>query len=262
MLDKRIIFSKRQDPLQWLRQEFERRRKRNPAYSSRRYADQLGISSGRLSEILLGKRRLTANVGRQIAEQMGFSAAETAFFLEAIQESYVREDLASARTEYQELATEYFSAISQWWHMALLNLVTLEDCRRAKPARLAKRLGISEDDAQDALSRLVSLGMLEWKDDSWHVHAGAMKTTEDVPSDVIRTAHREYLRLADQALDRYGVEEREFTCLSLPSHPDLVPQAKDLIRRFRDDLVGLLRTSEKNHEVYCCNVQFFPLTRK
>lgn len=54
----------------WLRQELKRRQEVNPRYSLRRFAAQLRVSPGTLSEVLSGKRVLGIGVARRISNAL------------------------------------------------------------------------------------------------------------------------------------------------------------------------------------------------
>jgi len=61
------------DAVEWLRQEFTRRRSRNPAYSLRAFARSLGVPSGRISELFARKRTLTPALATRIARQLSLT---------------------------------------------------------------------------------------------------------------------------------------------------------------------------------------------
>ena len=56
----------------WLRQEFSARQAKNRRYSQRAFARHLEIPSGRLSELLSGKRRLTASLARRLGMKLAY----------------------------------------------------------------------------------------------------------------------------------------------------------------------------------------------
>lgn len=57
-------------PTLFLRQEFDSRKENNPRYSLRAFARDLGVSSGRLSEILNFRRRVTPLQAAKFAERL------------------------------------------------------------------------------------------------------------------------------------------------------------------------------------------------
>ncbi len=59
-----------------LNDDFFARSARNDRYSLRAYSRDLGVSSGYLSDVLKGKKRITASKGRAIFARIGFSGEE------------------------------------------------------------------------------------------------------------------------------------------------------------------------------------------
>ena len=60
-----------------LKEEWQRRRERNPRYSLRAYAQHLGLPSSRLSEYFSGKRRLTLSMSRRLTAKLGLGPEES-----------------------------------------------------------------------------------------------------------------------------------------------------------------------------------------
>jgi hypothetical protein len=76
----------------------------------------------------------------------------------------------------------------------------------------------------------------------------------------LQWAHQQNLALAAEALMRLPVELRDFTAMTIPLDPHLLPKAKTLIRQFQDDLAELLE-AEPGTEVYKFCTQLIPLTQ-
>ena len=87
-----------------------------------------------------------------------------------------------------------------------------------------------------------------------------IRTTDDVLSMSLQKAHHQNLELGQEALIDVPVELRDFSAITMPASPHLLPKAKELIRKFQDDLSELLE-SESGTEVYKFCTQLFPLTK-
>jgi hypothetical protein len=61
-----------------LREEFDRRRSRNPRYSLRAFARQLGTHHSTLSRLLVGGRRLTSERVRSLGARLGLGTRQIA----------------------------------------------------------------------------------------------------------------------------------------------------------------------------------------
>ncbi len=65
------MFTQADSPRSFLRLEFERRLKRNPRYSLRAFARQIGLQPARLSYVLSGKHGLSRDAAALIASRLG-----------------------------------------------------------------------------------------------------------------------------------------------------------------------------------------------
>lgn len=237
----------------FLAKEYQRRKKKNPRYSLRAYASSLGISSGRLSEFMSGKR------------QPGLSTIEKFIDLMATSEEarmkLRREFVAPKR---QTLVKEdQLRLIKDWYHVAILSLMEIDDFH-PDPAWIAKRLGITSQETQKALDRLIRVGLIEVDKSSgherWHLSQASTTTTHDVPSSALRESHRQTLVQTMRALEEVSVEMRDITSLTMAIDIDKIPQAKKEIRIFRRKLCRLLESGQKK-EVFNLNIQLVPVTR-
>jgi len=67
-----------------LSERFAGMRERNPRFSLRAYAKRLGLSPGATTEILRGKRRISAKIVLRIAEKLQLEERERQVLLQAV----------------------------------------------------------------------------------------------------------------------------------------------------------------------------------
>jgi uncharacterized protein (TIGR02147 family) len=109
-----------------LKNQLQKRQKMNPRYSLRAFAKKLEISPSKVSEIISGKKRLSAERAEDIAQRLDLRGKEHELFvlsalLEATSNKVNKEDL---KTQIRQLATQinagktaqrnawYFGAVS------------------------------------------------------------------------------------------------------------------------------------------------------
>ncbi|MGZ3713269.1 MAG: TIGR02147 family protein, partial [Bdellovibrionota bacterium] len=152
-----------QNPADFLRAAFLERKERNLRYSTRAFARDLGISQALLSLVLSGKRPLTARQAVRIGVLLGLTQGKARELLESALRSLPQKAKSNQRAKASPLFKDYeverFKAISQWYHVAILDLTTTRDFRN-DVRWIALRLGITTIEARDALSRLLDLGFL------------------------------------------------------------------------------------------------------
>ena len=232
--------------VEFLKNEFCRRKARNPRYSMRAFAAMLEIPSGRLSEIFSGKRPMTPRLLSKISKKLALPPAMTA------------EDLASQDPWYQ-LESDQFEMISVWYHFAILSLLETADFRN-DPKWIAARLRISAVEVEAALSRLQRLRLIEQKGARLVLSRHRITTSHDVPSGALRSSHRQSLEQAIESLETVAVELRDITSMTMAIDVSKLPEAKAMLRKFRRRLARLLESGNRT-QVYNLNIQLIPVTR-
>jgi uncharacterized protein (TIGR02147 family) len=168
--------------------------------------------------------------------------------------------LLSPDREQTLLDTERFRSIADWIHMAILEMTELKDFE-PNSCWIAKRLKnkVKEEEVTSAIDRLLQLGLLEWRD-GYLVKTNANLTTpRDRASECIREHHRQVLRNAITAIDEQDVSERVLNSSTLTIDVSRLPEAKELILKFREDM-GKLLEKRNGDETYQLSVQLFKLT--
>lgn len=253
-----------------LREELEARCERNPRYSLRAFARDLGITSSRLSEVLTGRYGLSREAAIMIANKLGWSEAEITVFCDLVDSEHARAKkkkaeaksrLESGAQDYQQLTLDSFQVISDWYHYAILELTSVQDFE-SDPKWIAKRLGLSDHVVISAIDRLKRLDLLVEQKGRLRASSGFTASPSGVPSDALKKFHRQLLEKALSSIYLQTVEERDISHLILAVRRDQLKEAKDEIKKFRRGFDAKFGTSRKKDEVYCLGVTFFRLQEK
>jgi uncharacterized protein (TIGR02147 family) len=239
-----------------LNKEFEDRQSRNSRYSLRAFARDLGIDSSSLSQVLSGKRKLTPTAAAQVADKLKLpTSSRRRFFL-----SFGTDVAELAEAELRVLQDQQFETlITDWRYYAVLNLILIKAFDPTLK-RIARAMRMSEEETKEIIETLEYLGFL--KVDSkgrYSREAPKLDTARGTPSEIIRKAHSEELKLALKRLMEVPLEKRFFTSRTFAINSKNLPQARELIRKFRTELSALLEDGDED-EVYLFAVQLFPLT--
>lgn len=246
-------------------------RKRDSRYSLRAFARELKLSPSRLSEILSGKQGLSRNAARSIATQLGYGTKEIDLFCDLVDSQHARakvnRELAKIRLDKRKSDPEHlllredtFKLIADWHHFAILQLTELKGFK-SDPQWIANALGVTLLDVTDALRRLERLGMIESHRGRIRATQSTTRTTDDVPSEAIRKAHRQILERASLALSTQPVEQREISANIIPMNQKQLEEAKRWLRSFRRRFAQRLAAADEKDRVYCLGIQFFNLTQ-
>ncbi len=239
-------------------ESFAKLKSKNPAFSVRAYARKLGLGPAALSEMMNGKRTITATTAQKIVERLNLSPVERQR-LTKIERS--KKALENEQNKYLQLEMDQYHMISDWYYFAILSLAETEGFND-DPRWIAERLNIRISEAKPALERLVRLNLLKLNGKGKLEPTGAsFKTTSDMANATLRKSHADNLDLAKISLERDAIEDRDISSMTMAIDPELLPEAKTLIRDFRRKLTQFLE-SERKQEVYKLNIQLFPLSLK
>lgn len=255
-----------------LKGEFQTRLSRNSHYSLRAFARDLGLTPQMISAVFNGKRDLSFDAAAEIASRLDLDPNKVQDFLDAVVlegcKSEIARNLVMKRIEERNQTTdgfkllnlEMFKTISDWYHLAILELVGTKDFK-SDYRWIASRLGISIHEAKEAISRLKALELLEDVD-------GVLKGTEfdvsalsDIPAAALREHARQILQKALSSLEDQTQGERDITSMTMAIDPSLLPEAQKMILQFRRKLCRFLESGEKT-EVYVFMPALFRLSQK
>ncbi|MGE3974802.1 MAG: TIGR02147 family protein [Bdellovibrionales bacterium] len=243
----------------FLQQELMKRCERNPSYSLRAFAKSLRLSHATLSHILAGRRPLTNKMIQRIGLTLGLGPQEVALF-----QSPTRSQAQNmAPNNYHELTIDTFTAISEWYHDAILELTHLKNFK-ADTKWIAKSLGITINEVNMAAERLARLELLEIKGKKWTDLSQNNSTSldPDFTSVALRKYQKKILELSLKALEEVPKVKREHASNMLAFQKSDLEEVRKRIHRFRWSLTKFIQRKEaKPDEVYQLALSFFPITK-
>jgi len=146
----------------FLQAEIASRCSGNPEYSLRAFAKSLDIDHSTLSQLVRGKRRMTVETIDRLCARLGVDEARTAAFKsEALMNT--REIPAAAYDAIVQLAQDAAHLLSEWTGFGILELLRLREFR-PDSRWIANVLGVTADEVNVALQRLLRVGLLEMTD--------------------------------------------------------------------------------------------------
>lgn len=242
-----------------LHKAFLEKRKRNASFSLRAFAKQLGISSGNLSEILRGNRKISRKLVERIIERLAISPEEAGELIKIFPQKNEKQPKDS-KNIYSQISMDQYHAIADWYHFAILSLAETDNFK-SDPKWIANRLGIKIQEANSSMERLLRLGLLI-KDKKGGIRPTGKKfsTSEDISNISLRKSHYQNLELALSSLDKDEVTIRDFSSVTMAIDPAKLPEAKKRIRNFYRQLARHLEKSRKKQVYRFCG-QLIPLTR-
>jgi uncharacterized protein (TIGR02147 family) len=181
----------------YLQAELARRCAGNPQYSLRAFARHLGIDHATLSQLLRCKRRFTRDTIERLGNRLGLDAHVLADYIACEDQTGHLRRSAGALQEVQQLAHDTANLISDWYHLSILELLQLPQFQ-ADSRWIARVLGITPDEVNIAVTRLVRLGLLQMRAcDRWVANSATVATSM---SEFARTTIERLLEQVDKLL--------------------------------------------------------------
>lgn len=257
----------------FLKSELAGRGARNTSYSLRAFGRDLGIDAAQLTGVFKGTKGLSLGKAVKIAERLKLDARAREYFCLLVQfdnttspqlrEMFLeRINALNGRKGMVDLGLEMFRAISDWYHIAIIEMTEL-DGFVLEAAAVAERLGINRYEAEAAIERLQRLELIELdeKTGRWRkAHHHGLFQSPDVNL-ALRRYHQSMLEKASKALDEQPPAERYVGSDTFSIDVSQLEEAKELITEFRLKLVELFNRGKKRSETYHFVVELFRLTR-
>jgi uncharacterized protein (TIGR02147 family) len=242
-----------------LRNRYEEARTKNSAFSIRAFSKRVGISPATLSLVLNGKRAVSSKMIQKISDRLALDPRERAeLFEKPVKPKTVPKQ--QNLIQYLRLSADQYQVIADATSFAFLNLLETKGFKNDSKW-IAKRLKTSPKIIQETIERLLRLDMIK-KDGSTYVRVKSRyRTTDDVASSSLKASHSQTLELAQKSLYEDAIEYRDFGWLTFPMSKSTISSAKELIRKFNDDLLELVENHGEADEVYRFSTQLFPLTQ-
>lgn len=261
------------DYRQILHEHYLIRREFNPRYSLRAFANDLGMRSANLSNLLNGKQGLSYNSAIDLAKKLKLKGSEESYFIDLVLASDARSKkekiLARGRLceasmwDKKNIQEDYFRLISEWYYFTILELLHLDDFK-SDHSWIAEQLGIEKTAVDKAMARLLRLNLIEDNNGIYKSTGVELNTSFDIPSHSLKKYHMQIFNRASEALLNQDVLDREMTNIIVAIGEEDIPFVKEKIRVFRDEINKELTDRIKDRgasKVYTLAIQFFDLLK-
>lgn len=243
----------------YLQTELTQRCKRNPRYSLRAFAEYLQMDASSISQIISGKRRASTKVIEKIAERLSIHPEQKALFLAAANKKAAAAAQPSA--DYQLLAQDTFHFISDWYHYAILELISVDGFQN-KPSWIARMLGITVSEASAAVERMVRLELIREEEGALvRSHKFVTNFAPGMTSAALKNLQRDIVSKALRAIDEVPQEEKDITSMTMAIDVSKLDDARKMIAKFRRELCAHMEDGRQSR-VYNLGIQLYPVSKK
>lgn len=260
-------------PRDFLLVELEKRRSRNSSYSLRAFARDLDLAPSTLSEVISGHYGLSEAKALHVAKTLELTPDLAEYFVELFQQKFAKK--TSRRRQALKTSTrrrnrvlqsrplDSFHSIADWYHVALLEWITVQGRKITNDAktirRASKALKIESAEIHEALNRLQRVGSLHLENNEWHLTEEFTSTSNDIPSEAVRSFHKQIIAKAATAIEDQSLESREISSTVLSFSRAQMKEAKQALRDFHREFSERFGSTKDPDSVYCLGLQFFSL---
>ena len=232
-----------------LKKEFARQQSRNSRLSLRQWAKRMNYSSGAISEIFNGRRKVTTEKALALVSAAGLPAGE-------IKHLQAEMGLATAPLRVAP-SREHVAVIRDWVNHAICGLFEL-DTVEVTTALIADRLGISEEEIIRKTDHLLELGLLK-RDPQGRVYR--VKERWDVSltlaTDEMKKIRQNSTRFTEMAVERLKDDDLFMRTFTFPGNRDQIEFVRREITRLLDTLDAMSSATPKT-ELIRFSAQIFP----
>lgn len=259
----------------FLRDHFAASKRINKNYSFRYFARRAGYASSNFLKLVMdGKRNLGPETIGQFAKALKLDAREASFFADLVALGQA-ETVAERNRAFERVAANrrfraarrlegpLFEYLTHWYYPAVRELAGRADFRE-DPRWIAGQIlpRITAEQARAALGTLEQLGLLVRSEGRLVRGDPSLTTGHEVRSVVIPAYHRQMIERAGNAVDAVPPEQRDISALTVCIRESSLPELKERIHRFREEMLEMCDRQEQPERVYQLCIQLFPLSQR
>jgi len=256
----------------YLRYRLTEKIRENPQYSLRAFSKQLALAPGFVSDILNGRKNISIQSISKIVEGLKLNATEATYFNLLVQlESATTQESKLKITKTLEslyatrksvcLNLDHFRIISDWYHVAILEMATSTDFV-LNAVSISKNFEISKLEAQAALDRLLRLDLLELDlSGRYKKTNSSLLAQSEGPNEGLRRFHRQMLQKAIECLETQSNKEKFVGSETVAFDANMLPQVRDALEECFTKIVNIAKKSNKKNSIYHLGIQFFKINK-
>lgn len=254
-----------------LAKAWEAFRLRRPRYSLRALSRDTKISSSYLSKIFRNLQAPSHAVLLSLSEKLALTKKQREEIFQSalyfsLPDEKSREIFLKNQTRKQvdshELQPQHYNLLRSWINVAILDLSTCADFK-SNTSWVAKRLGISEQEASKSIAELFLLGLLKNEEGNWKKAELDLELLPKQSLAEVRSFHGQMIGKSLEHLKEEGeknYDRRLITGLTLAANMEHLNSVREKINELLRESWAEFSQGDCT-EVYQLNVQLFPLTK-
>ncbi len=260
------------DYIEYLQDDYKKRKQKNSRYSYRAMAEKLGLNSSTVVRIMNGKRGLSKSMIPRFSSYLQLNDKENRYFSQMVvfrvarseqaRVAAYRELLALRSGRIKTISEKQYQFYEEWYYTAIREILRISDFK-GDFDKLAQTLipAITAPQARRAVDLLIELGMVEKLSSSYSVTSANISTGEVWESTAVHNFQCAVTQKALESLEGLPREERDFSTMTMCYSSKGIQKAKEILKRAREELTRIEEADEEKDRVFQINLQLFPLSR-
>lgn len=256
-----------------LKDLYEDRKKEFPFFSYRYIAQKVGFSSaGFFINVVQRKRNISSEFIFKFAQVFKLKRAETEYFELLVffdqakdhdqKKYYFEKILSSKKSKIKVTDARHYEFYSKWYYTAVREVLNFYKFS-GNFGELAKAVSpaITPAEAKKAVSLLEGMGFIKRTErGSYQLVDDIITTGYEAKSLAINNYLISTTELARQAIDRYPRDRRSMSTLTFSCSANGFAQIEDRLKRFRREILEIVRSDKDIDRVYHMNFHVFPMS--
>lgn len=244
-----------------LKNEFEKRKYKNPRYSLRAFAKSLNIEAGALLRIMTNKRLATHTTAVALLKNLNISSDVQTNILVELENRRKTSSRPSKKNGMNTFSVQEFETYFDILHIHTMESLNLLQFRKVNqlPA-LAESLGVSLLQLNEVINQLIGIGAVRIVGDQFEV---LYKSFSTVPigftSEKRRNLQKEFLKKAHDAIDSVPFELRDHSTLTIPISEKDLNAIKVILQRARARINSISEKRSKRDQLYNVSLALYPV---
>jgi len=258
----------------FLRDYFSEQKRLKSMFSHRYFAKRAGFSSSSFcAHVIDGKRQLTEKSLKKILKGLGIRGRRATYFrclvmynqavtVEERELYFKKLDRIRKNTEFYTVKKKQYAYYDKWYYPVIRELAVYSSWN-GDYTRLAAMVTppIQPEKARKAVDTLVEIGMLINKEDGSFAQPHEAVTAKDVPPVVTRKTRRDYIHLAEEAMEKLPIEERHISGVTVLMSEVKFKEVTEKLDEIRRSILSESLDEDIKSRVYQFNFQAFPLSK-
>lgn len=243
-------------------------------FSFRRFSQMVGVRSPNYLQLVIqGKRNLSHEMATKVAKTLGLHGPEKRYFvaLVGLENSSSEEQKVEAQNEIlrsikglvaKEIPKAKLQVLTEWYHLVVRELVVLPDFEPSGVWISERMRGlISPEAGERSLQYLVRTGFLKLESGRLSQSEPVVDTGNAFDEIVGLKYHANTLQAWASFLPDTEKSLREFGVLNIPITSAKIPELKERMRKFQDEIIGWLQDEKEPDRIVQLGTYLLPTTK-